>query len=206
MAQDALPLSAVSTITGLLQTYSAACEALAVTEVALGFLGTAGGDPSMHLNVYVQDMLRMAEQTAPVLQALSRCQLRHAIALWQLLAAHKSEQRLRLNKDPFVDIDLKYRKELSPKDAQVLGAYLKQGSLDAFLLELHEMMVLKLRALPGEASFNPAWSLRDTLVSYLETKDCEVPELEQFPEEILLSSCVPVWKAAAALKRGRQAR
>lgn len=49
-------------------------------------------------------------------------------------------------------------------------------------------------------------SLRDTLVSYLETKDCEVPELEQFPEEILLSSCVPVWKAAAALKRGRQAR
>lgn len=160
----------------------------------------------MHLNVYVQDMLRMAEQTAPVLQALSRCQLRHAIALWQLLAAHKSEQRLRLNKDPFVDIDLRYRKELSPTDAQVLGAYLKQGSLDAFLLELHEMMVLKLRALPGEASFNPAWSLRDTLVSYLETKDCEVPELEEFPEEILLSSCVPVWKAAAALKRGRQAR
>lgn len=31
-------------------------------------------------------------------QALSRCQLKHAIALWQFLSAHKSEQLLRLKK------------------------------------------------------------------------------------------------------------
>lgn len=51
------------------------------------------------------------------------------------------------------------------------------------------------------------FSLRDTLVSYMETKDSEIPpELEhQFPEKILLCSCVPVWGAAAELKQGRQA-
>lgn len=51
-------------------------------------------------------------------------------------------------------------------------------------------------------------SLRDTLVSYMETKDCDtLPEMETlFPEEILLSNCVSTWKVAAELKRGRQMR
>jgi len=31
-------------------------------------------------------------------QAFSRCQLKHTIALWQLLSAHRSEQLLRLRK------------------------------------------------------------------------------------------------------------
>lgn len=45
-------------------------------------------------------------------------------------------------------------------------------------------------------------------MSYMETKDSDIlAEVEfQFPEEILLSNCVSVWKTAAELKRGRQAR
>ena len=45
-------------------------------------------------------------------------------------------------------------------------------------------------------------------MSYMETKDSDIPpEMEsQFPEEILLSSCVAVWKMAAELKRNRQMR
>lgn len=51
-------------------------------------------------------------------------------------------------------------------------------------------------------------SLRETLVGYLDTKGSDVlPDVEsQLPEEILLSSCVPVWEAAAQLKRDRQLR
>lgn len=51
-------------------------------------------------------------------------------------------------------------------------------------------------------------SLRDTLVSYLETKGSDVlPDVEsQLPADIQLSSCVPVWAAAAQLKRDRQLR
>lgn len=33
-----------------------------------------------------------------LLQAFNRCQLKHAIALWQILSAHRSEQLLRLQK------------------------------------------------------------------------------------------------------------
>nr|XP_034493275.1 E3 ubiquitin-protein ligase RNF213 [Marmota flaviventris] len=208
MAQSPLPSSAIGAISGQLQSYSDACEALSVVEVTLGFLGTAGGDPNMHLNAYVQDILRMGDQTTPVLEALSRGQLKHAIALWQFLSAHKSEQLLRLKKDPFREISSMFKADLSPESAKLLSTFLNHTDLDAFLLELHEMMVLKLRNTQTQDSFNPEWSLRDTLVSYMETKDSDIlPEVEsQFPEEILLSSCVSVWKAAAARKQDRQAR
>lgn len=61
---------------------------------------------------------------------------------------------------------------------------------------------------PNPASCPSVHSLRDTLVSYLDTRESEaLPELDaQFPEEIPLASCVAVWKAAAQLKRDRQAR
>ncbi|KAM5149392.1 E3 ubiquitin-protein ligase RNF213 [Callospermophilus lateralis] len=208
MAQSPLPSSAIGAISGQLQSYSDVCEALSVVEVTLGFLGTAGGDPNMHLNAYVQDILRMGDQTTPVLEALSRGQLKHAIALWQFLSALKSEQLLRLKKDPFREISSVFKADLSPESAKLLSTFLNHTDLDAFLLELHEMMVLKLRNTQTQDSFNPKWSLRDTLVSYMETKDSDVlPEVEsQFPEEILLSSCVSVWKAAAARKQDRQAR
>ncbi|XP_011788597.1 PREDICTED: E3 ubiquitin-protein ligase RNF213 [Colobus angolensis palliatus] len=208
MAQDSLPSSVISAISGQLQSYSDACEALSVVEVTLGFLSTAGGDPNMHLNVYIQDVLRMGDQTTHVSKALNRCQLKHTIALWQFLSAHKSEQLLRLQKEPFGEISSRYKADLSPEDAKLLSTFLNQIGLDAFLLELHEMIILKLKNPQTEGSFNPEWSLRDTLVSYMETKENEtLPEMEsQFPEKILLASCVSVWKTAAVLKRDRQMR
>uniref|UniRef100_A0A8C6W1W9 Uncharacterized protein n=2 Tax=Nannospalax galili TaxID=1026970 RepID=A0A8C6W1W9_NANGA len=208
MTQNPLPSSAISAISGQLQSYSDTCEALSITEVTLSFLSTAGGDPGMDLKVYIQDSLQMGDQTTLVLKALNRCQLRHTIALWQFLSAYKSEQRLRLKKEPFQEISVEYKKDLSQQHARLLSTFLNEASLDAFLLELHEMIVLKLRRPQAEGSFNPKWSLRDTLVSYMETKESDVlPEVEfQFPEEIPMSNCISVWKAAATQKLNRQAR
>uniref|UniRef100_A0A673VKG4 E3 ubiquitin-protein ligase RNF213 n=1 Tax=Suricata suricatta TaxID=37032 RepID=A0A673VKG4_SURSU len=208
MPQKPLPSAATGAICGQLQSYSDACEALSLVEVTLGFLSTAGGNPNMPLKVYVQDMLRMGDQTAPVLKALHRCQLKHTVALWQLLSAHRSEQLLRLHKEPFREFSPSYKVGLSPDEAKCLRTFLNQADLDSFLLELHEMMLLKLKSPQAESSFNPEWSLRDTLVSYMETKEGEIPpELEfHFPEEILLRSCVPVWRMAAELRRSRQGR
>nr|XP_034361931.1 E3 ubiquitin-protein ligase RNF213 [Arvicanthis niloticus] len=208
MAQNPLPNSAISAISGQLQSYSDACEALSIIEVTLGFLSTAGGDPGMNLNVYIQEVLQMCDQTAQVLKALNRCQLRHIIALWQFLSAHKSEQRLRLKKELFQEIDVKYKKDLSPEHTRLLSTFLNEAGLDTFLLELHEMIVLKLKGTQAESSFNPNWSLKDTLVSYMETKDSDIlPEVaSQFPEDISMSSCISVWKTAATRKWDRQSR
>lgn len=207
MPQEALPHSAVSAICGQLLSYSEVCEALSVIEVALGFLSTAGGNPNLSLNDYVRDMLRMGDQTALALQAFQRCQLKHAIALWQLLSAHRSEQLLRLRKEPFRDISAEYKVDLDLEGSKCLSIFLNQTDLDSFLLELHEMMILKLKT-PQAEEFRPEWSLGETLVIYMEDKGSEIPpELEsQFPKKIELRNCVPVWSMAAELKQARQAR
>uniref|UniRef100_A0A7M4G2W3 RING-type E3 ubiquitin transferase n=1 Tax=Crocodylus porosus TaxID=8502 RepID=A0A7M4G2W3_CROPO len=206
LGQVSLPSATIGMITGELQSFNDICEALSVTDVVLGFLATAGGDADMLLITYIQDVLQMGDTSPPVLQALSRCSLKHSIALWQLLSTHKSEQLLRLKQDPFADISDDYKEELGAEDAKRLTACLVQAGLEAFLQELHEMIILKLKYAQAGNEFNSKWGLKDAFISYLETKDSIIPtELEElFPEDILLSQCIAAWRAAAALKRDRR--
>ncbi|XP_053146867.1 E3 ubiquitin-protein ligase RNF213-like isoform X2 [Hemicordylus capensis] len=205
--QSSLPNSTISMISGELQSYSDICEALTVTEITLGFLAMAGGDSEMTLAEYVENILQMGSQTsAHMLKALSRCHLKHTIALWQLLSSHKSEQLLHLKRDPFAEVSTIYKEELTAETTKLLNAFLMQAGLETFLQELHEMIILKLRhTKPGE-EFNPTWSLKETLIPYLDRKGSDVPgELEDaFPEKVPLSQCIAVWKAAAALKHDRR--
>ncbi|NXK24287.1 RN213 ligase, partial [Arenaria interpres] len=204
VAQSALPSSVMNMISGELQSYSDACDALSVTEITLGFLAMAGENPEMLLADYIQNVLQMGDQTNPhVLQALKRCQLKHSIALWQLLSTHKSEQLLRLRRDPFVDISPAYKEELTAEIAKLLNTFLVHSRLETFLQELHEMIVLKLRHVRAVQEHNPKWSLKESFLPYLDEKRSELaPELEEmFPDEIQLSHATETWKAAALFKR-----
>ncbi|XP_062826871.1 E3 ubiquitin-protein ligase RNF213 isoform X2 [Anolis carolinensis] len=208
LTQSCLPKSTSSMLIGELQSYSDICEALSVTEIILGFLAMAGGDPEMTLTDYVEKTLQMSGHTsAHVLKTLSRCQLKHSIALWQLLSSHKSEQLLCLKRDPFAEISVSYKDELATENIKLLNAFLIQFGLESFLQELHEMIILKLKHDRAIEEFKPTWSLKDTLIPYLEDKESSstlVEELETFPEEILLRHCVAAWKVAAALKQDRR--
>lgn len=57
----------------------------------------------------------------------------------------------------FQEVDVKYKEDLSPRHARLLSTFLNEAGLDSFLLELHEMIVLKLRGAQAESSFNPSW-------------------------------------------------
>uniref|UniRef100_A0A8C3MIP0 RING-type E3 ubiquitin transferase n=1 Tax=Geospiza parvula TaxID=87175 RepID=A0A8C3MIP0_GEOPR len=204
LEQSALPSSVMNMISGELQSYSDVCDALSLTEITLGFLAMAGENADMLLTEYIEQVLQMGDQTNPhVLQALRRCQLRHSMALWQLLCAHKSEQLLRLGRDPFADVSPDYKEELTPELAKLLHTFLVHSRLETFLQELHEMIILKLRRVQAVQEFKPTWSLKESLLPYLEDKDSELaPELEDtFPDEILLSHAAGTWKAAAVFKR-----
>ncbi|NWX41305.1 RN213 ligase, partial [Steatornis caripensis] len=205
--QSALPSSVMNMISGELQSYSDVCDALSVTEVALGFLAMAGENAEMLLTDYIEKVLQMGDQTNPhVLQALRRCHLKHGIALWQLLSTRKSEQLLRLRRDPFVEVSTVYKAELSPEMAKLLNAFLVHSRLETFLQELHEMIVFKLRRVQAVDEFRPTWSLKESFVPYLDAKEIELAtELEEmFPDEILLSHATATWKAAARFKRERR--
>uniref|UniRef100_A0A670HUU1 RING-type E3 ubiquitin transferase n=1 Tax=Podarcis muralis TaxID=64176 RepID=A0A670HUU1_PODMU len=207
LSQISLPNSTTGMISGKLLSYSDICEALSVTEITLGFLAKAGGDSKMTLTEYVEDILQMGSQTNDhVLKALSQCHLEHTIALWQLLSCYKSEQLLHLKRDPFAEVGAAYKDELTAENTELFNAFLMQAGLGSFLQELHEMIILKLKHPKPQEGFNPKWSLRDTLISYLERKGSNIlEELEDtFPEEIPLSQCIAAWKVAATLKRERR--
>lgn len=202
--QSPLPSSVMKMISGELQSYSDVCDALSITEITLGFLAMAGENAEMLLTDYIENVLQMGDQTNPhVLQALRRCHLKHNIALWQFLSTRKSEQLLRLKRDPFVDINTAYKAELSPEIAKLLNTFLVHSRLETFLQELHEMIVLKLRRVQAVDEFRPIWSLKESLIPYLDAKDSELAtELQElFPDKILLCHAIATWKAAVLFKR-----
>ncbi|XP_026523023.1 E3 ubiquitin-protein ligase RNF213 [Notechis scutatus] len=201
---SSLSNSKMGMIRGDLVSYTDICEALSVTEIILGFLATTGGDSHMTLADYAENVLQMSNQISlPVKKALSRCQLNHAISLWQLLSSHKSEQLLHLKKDPFGEISAAYKKKLDVDSINLLKAFLTQTGLEPFLQELHEMIMLKLKHAKVGEEYSPTWGLKEVLVPYLEGKgSSELQDLEDmFPEDILVSQCIAAWKLAATLKR-----
>ncbi|XP_041076276.1 E3 ubiquitin-protein ligase rnf213-alpha-like isoform X2 [Polyodon spathula] len=209
LVQDSLPNVVMNTLSGEFQSYSDVCEALSVVEVTLGFLAKTGGEAEMQLVQYVQDILQMGYQTSEhILKALSRCNLKHTIALWQYLTAKKSECIIHLKRDPFAGICKEYKKTLAAHKQRLLTAFFAQGNVGTFVLEMHEFLLLNLKNVQAADVYNPTWSLKDTLISYIERKDLDSPpELEEFfPEEILLSQCVEAWKFAVTYKQDRMQR
>ncbi|MBN3286120.1 RN213 ligase, partial [Polyodon spathula] len=209
LVQDSLPNVVMNALSGEFQSYSDVCEALSVVEVTLGFLAKTGGEAEMQLVKYVQDILQMGDQTSEhILKALSRCNLKHVIALWQYLTARKSECMIHLKRDPFAGICKEYKKNLNANEQRLLTGFFAQGNVDTFVLLMHEFLLLNLKNDQAADVYKPTWSLKDTLIPYIERKDLDIPpELDEFfPNKILLSQCVESWKFAVTYKQERAQR
>ncbi|XP_073713018.1 E3 ubiquitin-protein ligase rnf213-alpha-like [Misgurnus anguillicaudatus] len=196
-------------LTKELQSYSDVCEALSTVELALGFLAMTGGEPHMQLGCYLKEVLQLADHTAPhVFKALSRCSLKHCVSLWQLLGSLKSETMLHINRDPFVGISKQYKQPLQEEHKTLLTSFLTKANADSFLLEMHEFLCLVLKNPKATETFRPDWSLKDTVVSYMERKDLDIPHEvnEFFPEQILLSQYIEAWTLSVIFRRERHQR
>ncbi|XP_067452688.1 E3 ubiquitin-protein ligase rnf213-alpha-like isoform X1 [Thunnus thynnus] len=204
-----VPQEALSSLirTGLsreLDSYSEVCEALKIVELLLGFLTMTGGDPKYPLVAYLQDMLKMADHIdRHILQALGRCTLRHCISLWQLLSSLKSENMLRLKREPFSGYPAEYQKPLTEEDKNQLKGFVSRGNVDQWLLEMHEFILLNLGRPQSIGFYQPFWSVKDTLVAYMDCKEEEVPAYleDKFPENLLLSQIVETWKCSVIAKQ-----
>ncbi|CAJ0934205.1 unnamed protein product [Ranitomeya imitator] len=205
LEQISLPNSAIDFISKDLNTFSDVCEAINIVDVMLGFLSMSGGDPEVPITKYIEDILQMKDQSsAHVLEALKRCYLKNTIALWQLLTALKSAHLLRLKRDPFADVDKVYKIELDKEGRQQLNIFLEQNGTNVFLLELHEMITIKLKKTNSPEHLRPSWTLREVLGPLLDAKNFSFPEMEEdFPERIVLGHCIDAWKIAAAKKWDR---
>ncbi|XP_041853322.1 E3 ubiquitin-protein ligase rnf213-alpha isoform X2 [Melanotaenia boesemani] len=207
--QEPLQTLTLFAVDGELHSYSEVCEALSTLEVALGFLAMTGGEPHMQLSSYLQDVLQMGNQMAQhILKVFSMCCLKHCVALWQLLASLKSENMLRLKRDPFVGVSEKYKENLTEEEQRMLTGFFSKSSADTFLLEMHEFLMLVLKKPNAPDTYRPDWGLKDTLTSYMERKDMDIPaDVEEFfPEEIFLSHYVEAWKFIVTFKQERGQR
>ncbi|XP_034396196.1 E3 ubiquitin-protein ligase rnf213-alpha isoform X2 [Cyclopterus lumpus] len=207
--QEPLQTLTLSAVAGELHSYSEVCEALSTLEVALGFLAMTGGEPLMQLSCYLEEVLQMGNQMAAhILKALSMCCLKHCVALWQLLVSLKSENMLRLKRDPFVEVSETYKRALGEDEQRLLTGFFSKSSADNFLLEMHEFLLLVLKKPNAPDTYRHDWSLKVTLVSYMERKDLDAPpDVEElFPEEIHLSQYVEAWKFSMAFKQERGQR
>ncbi|KAL7869098.1 hypothetical protein AOLI_G00130860 [Acnodon oligacanthus] len=206
VAQEPLTSLSSSALVTELPSLSDVCESLAAVEVTLGFLSMTGEDENMPLEKYLEEKLQMGSHTAPhILKTLGRCCLKHCVALWQLLTSLKSEHMLRLKRDPFSGIPAEYQHALGEEEKNLLTAFLSKSSVDTWVLEMHEFLLLKLKSQRASDTFRPDWSLKDTLASYMERKNLDVPlDVEEaFPDQIQLSQLVETWKLTVTHKQQR---
>ncbi|MEQ2162445.1 hypothetical protein GOODEAATRI_019863 [Goodea atripinnis] len=193
---EALKGSVSSATTTVLRSYTDVCDAVFVVEIGLRFLGKAGGDPEGQLLSYLTDSLKMGPQISNnVAKGLGESKLKHSIFTWQLLNSWKSELMLNRKQDPFQKLRSEFQQKLSEEERRGLKAFLTVTDVEAFALELHEILLLKTSNAVPDEGYKPHWE--STLENHLEQKDLPpLLGLEDLPENITLGKGADVWRAA----------
>lgn len=201
--QEPLKGSVSSAMKTVLRSYTDVCDAVFVVEIGLRFLGKTGGDPQGQLLSYLTDSLQMDHQiSSTVAKCLGESKLGHSIFTWQLLTCWKSELMLNRKQDPFRTLPSKFQQKLSHEQKEGLKVFFAATDVDAFTLELHEILLLKTSDAVPDQSYHPHWDVRSTLESHLEQKDLPpLLELDSLSEDITLGQAANVWRAAVEFKR-----
>ncbi|XP_035676169.1 LOW QUALITY PROTEIN: E3 ubiquitin-protein ligase rnf213-alpha-like [Branchiostoma floridae] len=172
------------------------CVSLAAVDIAIFFLASAGGDGEKLLGEYLHRVLKMGRAARLHSdKARNYCRLKHALSLWQLLSVQRAQLLLANNQDPFDNVDISYTKQLEEEQTKALESILKKIDVKTLAAEMYEFVVVS----DEKEKRKPDWSLRDTLVSYLDEKDA--PEingfLPHFPATILLEHVCDTWRVLA---------
>ncbi|CAK6965023.1 E3 ubiquitin-protein ligase rnf213-beta isoform X3 [Scomber scombrus] len=201
--QEPLKGSVSSAMRTVLRSYTDVCDAVHVVEIGLRFLGKTGGDTQGQLLPYLTDSLQMGEQiSSTVAKGLAGSKLENSISTWQLLTCWKSELMLNRKQDPFQRLPAKFQEKLSEEGKKGLMVFLGATDVDAFCLELHEILLLKTTTSMPDDGYQPHWDIRSTLENHLDLKDLPpLLELEMLPEKITVAQGADVWKTAVEFKR-----
>ncbi|XP_019643756.1 PREDICTED: E3 ubiquitin-protein ligase rnf213-alpha-like [Branchiostoma belcheri] len=172
------------------------CVSLAAVDIAIFFLASAGGDADKLLGEYLHRVLKMGKASRLHSdKARNHCRLKHALSLWQLLSVQRARLLLAHGQDPFDNVAAAYTTQLEEDQIKALENTLKNMDVGTLVAEMYEFVVVS----DDKDKRKPEWSLRDTLVSYLDEKDS--PEvngfLQNFPETILLEHVCDTWRILA---------
>ncbi|XP_047465467.1 E3 ubiquitin-protein ligase rnf213-beta [Mugil cephalus] len=201
--QEPLKGSVSGAMKTVLRSYTDVCDAVFVVEIGLRFLGKAGGGGQTKLLSFLTDSLHMGSQISNTVdKSLGESKLEHSIYTWQLLTCWKSELMLNRKQDPFQKLPPSFQEKLSEEQRKELKVFLSRTDVDAFCLELHEILLLKTNTAVPDGDYQPHWDIRSTLENHMDKKNLPpLLELDSFPEDITLGRGADVWRAAVEFKR-----
>uniref|UniRef100_A0A3P9MK09 RZ-type domain-containing protein n=1 Tax=Oryzias latipes TaxID=8090 RepID=A0A3P9MK09_ORYLA len=148
--QKALKGSVSTTMTAALRSYTDVCDALFVLEIGLRFLGKTGGSPQAQLLSYLNDSLHMRTQISnksPPLIVRKTVEGRHVQSRCEM-DGHVFFQ------EPFPKLPPEFQQKVSQDDRKELKDFLAVTDVDTFILELHEILLLKTG---GGTGYQPHW-------------------------------------------------
>lgn len=62
-----------------------------------------------------------------------------------------------VHQDPFVEVSKEYKRALGEEEQRLLTGFFSKNSADAFLLEMHEFLVLVLKTHKATDTYKPEW-------------------------------------------------
>ena len=177
------------------------CEVLKLLYIAIGFLSSAGGDPSMKLYEYLSSGLKITLINGlKSTQIQQDCKLEHIVSLWLLLSLKRARILTERKQDPFDDVSDNVKSSLDEEKFDLNGRLHNLENLDYFVRELLEIILLYLKNVPVEQLHYP---LCEYINAILEEKgsDTVIEDLEKtLPGSIKVEHAVEVWKAACKKK------
>ncbi|KAL0964858.1 hypothetical protein UPYG_G00330000 [Umbra pygmaea] len=119
------------------------------------------------------------------------------------LTCWKSELLLSKGQDPFQRLPPEFQKELSNEERNDLKVFFTGTDLEAFCLEMHEILLLKTHdQASSDHTYLPHWGIRSTLESHLDVKTTPtLPGLDSLPENITMDKGAHTWRMAVEFKK-----
>ncbi|XP_014379404.2 E3 ubiquitin-protein ligase RNF213-like [Alligator sinensis] len=194
--QEQLSVSQMKSIMETARSVSDISRALSTLKVAAEFLAVTGGDPKRSLTDYVRNELRMAADAKHFkdLPVVPQTQLKHILSLWQVLSVRRSVLLVQMNQNPFFLVDKRYQEELEVTEREDLKKALSTISIDFFITDLHEMIVVTL------ADYEPEWEIVEIFRAYLEQEEKEDMYIENLigslSPHLQMKKVISVWKTA----------
>jgi hypothetical protein len=191
--QEELPLSLQRQITSDFHDLTDVYSVLAVLDIAIGFIVSAGGSSDTMLHKYIHETLKMPAESGIVsTRAQQHCRLKHVRSLWRLLTVVKGRRLCLANQEPFEHVSPAYRVKMDAATCQSLEKALRKLNIEAFLLEMVEIITLELQRWEETANMEQ-YELR---LAMEELYGSKLHGLNHIPPQVQLKHLLHCWKVA----------
>ncbi|XP_006813927.2 E3 ubiquitin-protein ligase rnf213-alpha-like [Saccoglossus kowalevskii] len=164
-------------------------DSITCLDILIGFVVSSGGNPNMPINTYLQNILRMEKD---VMKVRHPCQLKHVLALWELLNIERAKRLTMNDQDPFDTLEKEYRVQLEENQIAKLHAALQYINSEQLINVLHNYIALGLQEQIDACGDITEWRIHDVFQN-IENVGVITGFEDNFPKDILIKNLFFTW-------------